>query len=152
MPPKIKNVNKLRDRNGKQILRYPKNTLLDDIIADLWGEIEKYLSCSPFMFGISGDVYPGYREMTKGEFNKILPKFVSEYKNQKITISKSIKGSYYYLGLNNDYLILHRGHAFYDKFPTLEKGYCLRANRLSLYGPYCLSNVAIIMIFDPFCL
>lgn len=165
MSSKLKNIHILRDQNGNQILRYPKNTLLDLIIADLYeGKgIMKYLSCPQFMFCISGDMYPGYREMTQREFNFIKPKFVSDYKNQKIAISKSIKNSRYYLGLDDECLILCRGYAFYDGFPNLDKGYCLHANRLSLYGswkleminsagPYSHSNIAIILIFDPLCL
>jgi hypothetical protein len=151
MSSKTENFHKLCDQNGKQILRYPKNTLLDGIISDLWkGEIRKYLSCPPFMFGTTENVYPGYRKMTNDEFHKIKAKFVFHYKNQEIAIANNIDNmNNYYLGISDEVLVLHGGESIGDKFPALGKEYRLFAKCLSLCETKYHYNIAIIMIFDP---
>jgi hypothetical protein len=58
----------IRDAKGNKILKFPINTPLDNIIPDIWSIIIKYLTHS-FCLGHSNTEYPGYRKMSKNEFN-----------------------------------------------------------------------------------
>jgi hypothetical protein len=56
------------DKNGKKIIIIPANTVLDNILDDLWNDVIRYLP-SPFL--ISHKICPGYRKMKCGDFSEI---------------------------------------------------------------------------------
>lgn len=80
---KISAVKIVYDSTDKEILKYPVDTLLDNIYYDLWNVIIKYLDYHPFIINHCVSNCPGYRPVKKNEFN--LNKFLSYYfKNYSI--------------------------------------------------------------------
>jgi hypothetical protein len=59
------------DKNGKKILKYPENTLLDTIINDLWNDIIRYIDYHTFAIGFLTQSYSGYRAIRREEFSPI---------------------------------------------------------------------------------
>jgi hypothetical protein len=53
---------------NEKVFDFPADTILDNIILDLWNHIAKYLN-HHFVVGDSVTIYPGYRPMRKDEFN-----------------------------------------------------------------------------------
>lgn len=59
----------LCDYKGNIILNFPIDTLLDNIIIDLWSHIIKYLDLCDYIIGDVGVSYLGYHQITNEEFN-----------------------------------------------------------------------------------
>ena len=58
---KISSVNNLQDSTGEIVLCYPISTLLDNILLDLWGNINKYRYSNQQIFiGRYGKTYNGF--------------------------------------------------------------------------------------------
>jgi hypothetical protein len=64
-----KNVNILCDEKGKELFLFPKNTLMDKICCDSWGEIMRYMKYHPYIVGLRTKKYVGYRPIKIHEFN-----------------------------------------------------------------------------------
>jgi hypothetical protein len=79
--PKL--IQTIRDSNGKQLFKFPGNTLLDAIYSDLWGVILKYMDYYPFAVGKYGEIYPGYRAMTIDEFHANEAQFIRYFDKNK---------------------------------------------------------------------
>lgn len=67
MNPAINKV--LCDSKGKTILIFPFDTLLDNVIMDLWSHVMRYLVLRPYIIGDVRIKYPGYHPVTNEEFN-----------------------------------------------------------------------------------
>ena len=73
----IKTIRIVYDLNGTKILEIPIDTSLDNIIADLWSGIIKYMDYHPFIISNADRIIPGYRSIRKEEFNG--KKFTDHY-------------------------------------------------------------------------
>jgi len=65
---KISTVRVMHDSNNKKVFEFPIDTLLDNIILDLWNDIIKYVDYH-IILGANNSIYPGYRKMKKEEFD-----------------------------------------------------------------------------------
>lgn len=72
----------IRDSKGDVLFEFPENTLLDNILSDLWGKIFWY-KLVPFALGISYKHYPGYRAVTLTEFDNKKNDIIKYYYDQK---------------------------------------------------------------------
>lgn len=65
---KLATIRILYDSNDKEIFKFPVDTILDNVIIDLWNDIMRYMYT--FVIGDNGTKYFGYRQMKKEEFNE----------------------------------------------------------------------------------
>lgn len=70
----------LIDSNGKEIYEFPANTLLDNILPDLWNDIMKYIKRDKFILRNRLLPCPGFRKVTKDEFVILENDFMNYYK------------------------------------------------------------------------
>ena len=71
----------ISDNNGKQMFQFPKNTLLDNILIDLWNNIMRYYT-TPFAVGLRNKTYPGYRLVTEDDVNNNFIEMFRKYKTK----------------------------------------------------------------------
>lgn len=74
-----KHTNVIKDSKGNKLYKFPCNTLLDDILIDLWSEIIKYMYYHQYALGIHNKTHIGYRKMTKDEFDSHKVNFLNYY-------------------------------------------------------------------------
>jgi len=75
----IKTVRIVYDSNNKKVFKFPIDTILDNVIPDLWHDIIGYANCEIFI-GDSTTKYYGFRPMKKEEFNE---KQIMDYYGRK---------------------------------------------------------------------
>lgn len=100
------------DINGKKLLKYPENTLLDAIINDLWNDIIRYLDYHPFAIGFQVETYTGYRAISQGEFNPFeFRKYYMKNKGVPNLVPRNLAFRGMHLGINYYYTSLNRKQA-----------------------------------------
>jgi hypothetical protein len=82
----VKITKTICDKDNKKILKYPIDTILDNIVNDLWTDIIKYMDFE-FAIGCSHEIYAGYRKINEKEFEEFKSIFGTYYaKNGGIKI------------------------------------------------------------------
>lgn len=117
----IDSIKIVYDSNKKEILKFPVNTILDNVAVDLWSEIIKYMCRHQYALGISDCIYSGYRAMSKDEFGHHKHKFLDYYwTNRGIYVLDKLKqlGGSNYLTVDN-YLVKYDYHTI--KFRSVNK-------------------------------
>lgn len=64
------------------LFEFPENTLLDNILPDLWSEILKY-QVVPFIIGDPNLTYPGFHLISKDEFLDCVDDIMEYYHSNK---------------------------------------------------------------------
>lgn len=75
----IENIKIIKNSNKIKIFKLPQNTLLDNILIDLWSCIIKYEFPYCFTLCEYDDEHPGFRSIIRSEFEKIKPIFLNFY-------------------------------------------------------------------------
>ena len=94
MEIKINNVIMIRDKHDNIIFELPQNTLLDNILVDLWPTIAKYGVQYPFILCDYYNQLPGFRKIKREEFVSLKQLF-SDYheKNGGLINIQNIKNN-----------------------------------------------------------
>lgn len=102
---KHQTVKIITDKNDKIILKFPIDTVLDNIIDDLWNNIIKYMDYQPFLIAIPKYALSGYRLIREDEFDS--KKFLDYYFNNRSIpyLGDTIGPSYAILIVGNYYVI-----------------------------------------------
>lgn len=96
----------IHDKNGKKILNIPINSLLNNIIIDLWGDIVRYMDYYPFIIGIDK---PHYRKITLDEFENMKIKFMEYYwKNNGVHMFGDVGIYDNYLNIGDMMILLNK--------------------------------------------
>jgi hypothetical protein len=103
----VENIKVVRNPKGKIVLELPQDTLLDNIVNDLWPIISKYRYQYPFVFCEYDDQLPDFRQITKKEFGLLKSSFLDYYgKNGGVPNIQNINhtGDTIYVVIDNCYL------------------------------------------------
>lgn len=104
----------------KEIFRFPKHTLLDNIPFDLWNDILKYKYCY-FRIGHNEKEYDGFRKMTKADItNDFKNEFIKNI-NQKLDMHELGNVSACIVLIDECYLLINGSKFYFLKKKTRMK-------------------------------
>lgn len=75
----VKNIKIVMDSKGNKIFKLPSDTILDNIIPDLWTDIIKYQYTCDFILCDNWNQFPGFRIVKRDEWPQIQSKFIEYY-------------------------------------------------------------------------
>lgn len=108
-------INKLSD-NGKILIEFPANTILDLIDKDLWGIIIKYYHKDrKFAIGLFNKKYLGYRTFNCNSDKSLINELVTQYTNYGFFTLDDHDGGFLYLDYFQQ-LLLRSSDGLYDTF------------------------------------
>jgi hypothetical protein len=96
----------LSDQNGKQLLKLPKYTLLDNFPIELWETIAKYMYPS-FALGFDTHNYEGYEQVTLENFTYTIKQIFMEYINNNKIYTLDNTNSTRFLMIDNKRLVIN---------------------------------------------
>jgi hypothetical protein len=147
----IKNIKMIMDSKGNKIFKLPSDTLLDNIIPDLWTDIIKYQYTYEFILCDNWNQFPGFRIVKQDEWPSMQSKFLNYYNQYggipNIANFKS-DNDHSYLVMDNNYVDLYGHYVTCDVIKNDTKIVLMGNNNTIMNSNFTIRNHTIVKIDD----